>query len=71
MRIGLFLLTNAAVVTVLSIMLNILGIGQDASGIRGLVIMMSLFGMGGAFSSLMMSKSMAVRKRKCQSNRRA
>ena len=61
MRIGLFLLTNAAVVTVLSIVLNILGIGQGAIGISGLVVMASLFGMGGAFISLMMSKSMAVR----------
>ena len=60
MRIGLFLLTNAGVVMVLSIVLNVLGIGQGDS-MLGLVLITSLFGMGGAFISLMMSKSMALR----------
>lgn len=60
MRIGLFLLTNAGVVMVLSIVLNVLGIGQGGS-MLGLVLITSLFGMGGAFISLMMSKSMALR----------
>ena len=60
MRIGLFLLTNAGVVMVLSIVLNVLGIGQGGN-MLGLVLITSLFGMGGAFISLMMSKSMALR----------
>lgn len=60
MRIGLFLLTNAGVVMVLSIVLNVLGIGQGGD-MLGLVLITSLFGMGGAFISLMMSKSMALR----------
>ena len=60
MRIGLFLLTNAGVVMVLSIVLNVLGIGQGGD-MLGLILITSLFGMGGAFISLMMSKSMALR----------
>jgi len=60
MRVGLFLLTNAGVVVVLSVVLNVLGIGQGGD-MLGLVLVTSLFGMGGAFISLMMSKSMALR----------
>ena len=60
MRLGLFLLTNAGVVVVLSVVLNVLGIGQGGD-MLGLVLVTSLFGMGGAFISLMMSKSMALR----------
>ena len=60
MRVGLFLLTNAGVVIVLSFVLNILGIGQSGN-MMGLIVLTSIFGMGGAFLSLMMSKSMALR----------
>ncbi len=60
MRVGLFLLTNAGVVIVLSFVLNILGIGQSGN-MMGLIVLTSIFGMGGAFFSLMMSKSMALR----------
>ena len=60
MRVGLFLLTNAGVVIVLSFVLNILGVGQSGN-MMGLIILTSIFGMGGAFISLMMSKSMALR----------
>ena len=60
MRIGLFLLTNAGVVMVLSLVLNVLGIGHGGD-MLGLVLITSVFGMGGAFISLMMSKSMALR----------
>ncbi|UDG79606.1 protease HtpX [Candidatus Steffania adelgidicola] len=59
MRIALFLLTNLAVMIVLSIILNITGI--QSSSTAGLVIMAGLFGFGGAFVSLLMSKSMAIR----------
>ena len=60
MRVGLFLLTNAGVVMALSFVLNVLGIGHG-SNMMGLILLTSLFGMGGAFISLMMSKSMALR----------
>jgi len=60
MRVGLFLLTNAGVVIVLSFVLNILGVGQSGN-MMGLILLTSIFGMGGAFLSLMMSKSMALR----------
>lgn len=58
-RIGLFLLTNLAVLFVFSIILNILGI--NSSSISGLLIMAALFGFGGSLISLLMSKSMALR----------
>lgn len=59
MRIGLFLLTNLAVMVVFGIILNLLGIRADS--VWGLMIMAGLFGFGGSFISLLMSKSMAIR----------
>ncbi|GGA77773.1 protease HtpX [Neiella marina] len=63
-RIALFLLTNIAVMVVFSIALNIIfalfGI-QDTRSITGLAIFAGLFGFGGAFVSLYMSKWMAKR----------
>lgn len=58
-RILLFLGTNFAVVIVLSLVMSLLGLNQQ--GMLGTIIFASLFGMGGAFISLFMSKSMALR----------
>lgn len=61
-RIALFLLTNLAVVAVLSIVLNLLGIESvlDAQGVnldlQALLIMSAVIGMTGSFISLAMSK---------------
>jgi heat shock protein HtpX len=60
-RIVLFLGTNFAVMLVLAFILNILGFNQPGSNWMGFVIMAGLMGMGGAFVSLLMSKSMAKR----------
>lgn len=59
MRIALFLLTNLAVMVVFGIVLSLSGI--QSSSAAGLMIMAGLFGFGGAFVSLLMSKSMALR----------
>lgn len=59
-RIFYFLLTNLAIVLVLSITMNIFGIGGylDANGInyQGLLVFTACFGFGGAFISLALSK---------------
>ncbi|TCW00001.1 protease HtpX [Biostraticola tofi] len=59
MRIALFLLTNLAVMLVFGLVLSLTGI--QGSSATGLLIMAGLFGFGGAFVSLLMSKSMALR----------
>ena len=53
MRIGLFLVTNLAVMFVLSIVLSLFGLGGTGNHL-GLIIFASIFGFGGAFISLMM-----------------
>lgn len=62
-RIVLFLLTNAAVVLVASITLQILGVDHYISGsglnLTSLLIFCAVFGMAGSFVSLFMSKWMA------------
>ncbi len=66
-RIGLFLLTNIAVLAVLSISMRVLGIDQmlaaDGVGINltGLLIMAAIIGFAGSFISLALSKFMAKR----------
>ena len=60
-RILLFLSTNFAVVLVLGFVLNLLGLNQQGSGSMPFLIMAAVFGMGGSFISLWMSKSMALR----------
>ena len=66
-RICLFLLTNIAIMVILSITLRILGVeslfmqnGSDLN-INALVIFSGIFGFGGAFISLAISKWMAKR----------
>lgn len=58
LRIGLFLLTNAAIIIVFSVVLSILGV--DTKSMSGLLIFAVLFGFGGSFISLMLSKTMAL-----------
>ena len=64
-RIFLFLLTNLAVVITLSIVMSILGVGRyvDAGGLNlgALATFCFLWGMGGAFISLQMSRWIAKR----------
>ncbi|AOM40350.1 protease HtpX [Xenorhabdus hominickii] len=59
MRIALFLLTNLAVMVVFGIILSLTGVQR--SSVAGLMIMAGLFGFGGAFISLLMSKWLALR----------
>ena len=63
LRVGLFLLTNMAVLVVASITLNILGVGHymEAEGLNltSLLIFCGIFGFSGAFISLFLSKWMA------------
>lgn len=64
MRIALFLLTNLAIIVVASLTLNILGVGSylDSAGglnLTNLLIFCFVFGMTGAFISLLLSKWMA------------
>jgi heat shock protein HtpX len=64
-RVMLFILTNMAVLLVLSIVYNlllasgVLGPWASPGTLAGLLVMASIFGMGGAFISLLMSKWMA------------
>lgn len=66
-RIFLFILTNLAVILILSVVLNLLGIDRvlDAQGIdldlRNLLVFAAVFGFGGALISLAMSKWTAKR----------
>ncbi|WP_423840357.1 protease HtpX [Vibrio mytili] len=62
-RIMLFLVTNLAVMLVLSIVLNIVyaTTGMQPGSLSGLLVLAAVFGFGGALISLMMSKGMALR----------
>src|SRR5210317_1378980 len=66
-RVFLFLATNIAILVVLSITLSLLGVDRvlDEQGVnldlRSLLIFSAVFGMGGAFISLAMSKWSAKR----------
>lgn len=62
-RVGLFLLTNFAVLAVLFITWNILSaiFGFKAGSFGGIAVMALIFGFGGSFISLFMSKWMAKR----------
>lgn len=59
MRIGLFILTNLAVMFVFGIVLSLFGV--DSSSVTGLLIIAAIFGFGGSIISLLLSKSMAIR----------
>ena len=66
-RIGLFLLTNIAIIVVASISLRLLGVesilannGVDLD-LSSLLVFCAVFGFAGAFMSLLLSKFMAKR----------
>ena len=67
MRIGLFLATNLGILIVLSISMRLLGVERmlDEQGVglnlTSLLVFAAVFGMGGAFISLALSKWMAKR----------
>ena len=58
-RIFLFLIVNVAVIMVISVLMALFGV--DPSTMSGLVIMCAMFGMGGAFISLQISRWTAKR----------
>jgi heat shock protein HtpX len=60
-RIFLFVMTNLAIMVVLSIVASILMplLGMNGRGLPGLLVMCAVFGMGGSFISLALSKWMA------------
>lgn len=60
-RVLLFLATNFAVVLVLSVVLGLLGLNRPGHDMLPFIVLTSLFGMGGAFVSLWLSKSMSLR----------
>ncbi len=62
-RVALFILTNLAVMVVLSITLSILFkiFGVNSSSMGGMLLIAAVFGFGGSFISLAMSKSAAKR----------
>ena len=64
-RVGLFLLTNIAVLVVLSLVASAFGVNQyltqNGLNLEALLGFAAVFGMGGAFISLLMSKWMALR----------
>lgn len=63
MRIGLFLLTNLAVLVIAGIALSVLGVGSYKEGgslnLTSLLIFCGIFGMTGSLVSLFMSKTIA------------
>ncbi|GAB3035870.1 protease HtpX [Bowmanella dokdonensis] len=62
-RVVLFIATNLAVVLVLGIVMNLVFrfMNIDPQGMGGLLVFASIFGFGGAFISLLMSKWLAKR----------
>jgi heat shock protein HtpX len=64
-RVGLFLLTNLAVIVVLHISMTLLGVDRllaaNGAGMTGLLVMAAIMGFAGSFISLAMSKWMAKR----------
>jgi heat shock protein HtpX len=64
-RIALFLITNLAIVFVLSIVMNLLGVGpmldQQGLNMTSLVVFAAVFGFGGSLISLVISKWTAKR----------
>lgn len=63
-RVALFLATNLAVLVLLSIVMALFGLDPATSS--GLLVMAVLFGFGGSFISLMMSKWIAKRSTRAQ-----
>jgi heat shock protein HtpX len=57
LRIGLFLATNLAILILLGVVMSVLGV--DTRSTSGLLVMAAIFGMGGSFISLAISKWIA------------
>lgn len=57
LRIGLYLATNLAILVLLGIVMSFLGV--DSRSTSGLLVMAAIFGMGGSFISLALSKWIA------------
>lgn len=64
LRIILFLATNMAILVLLGIVMSVLGV--DRGSTLGLLIMAAMFGMGGSFISLAMSKWIAKKSTKAR-----
>lgn len=62
LRIVLFLATNMAILVLLGIVMSVLGV--DSRSTSGLLLMAGVFGMGGSFISLAMSKWIAKKSTK-------
>ncbi len=64
-RIFLFVLTNLAIVATLTIIVSVLGVDQgitaDGINVGALAVFCFIYGMGGAFISLLISRWMAKR----------
>lgn len=58
-RVALFLVTNLAVLALVSVVMSVLGVNADQFG--GLLVMAALFGFGGSIVSLLLSKWVAKR----------
>src|SRR5271168_2362420 len=62
-RVVLFLITNIAVMVVLTIVIDLLGLNQalaaDGLNLGALLVFSAIIGFGGAFISLLLSKTMA------------
>ena len=59
-RVFLFVVTNLAVLLVLSIVVRLVGVG-DPTQYGSLLVFAAIFGMGGSFISLLLSKWIAKR----------
>ncbi|WP_076536113.1 protease HtpX [Shewanella sp. UCD-KL21] len=64
LRIGLLIATNLAILLVASIVMSLLGV--STSSMSGLLIFAAMFGFGGAFISLAISKWMAKKTMGCE-----
>ena len=60
-RVGLFVATNAAVLFILNLLLNVLGLNQPGMSWWPMLLMAGVTGFAGSFISLLMSKSAAKR----------
>lgn len=65
-RIVLFVVTNLAVVAVLSLILTLLGLNRPGTNTMPFLVLAALFGMGGSFISLLLSKTIAKRSMGCR-----
>lgn len=58
-RIGLFVVTNFAVLFVLNLLITVLGLNQPGMNWMPMLLMAGVMGFAGSFISLFMSKSAA------------